>query len=145
MNIKGLIIPDDNFSNTINATKFALRYFNDLHQETKEFSIEEGFEDGDTVIISLPYVGNTIASGYESTIKSLYNDKDVIWIVFLIKDDLLEKGSVLIDDFINKLQEGKEVYLDYFTKMTSKREIPLQTAEMMQIMDVCNKFYKKYK
>jgi len=144
MNIKGVIITDENYSNTVNATEFALRYFRDLHHNTTELSIEDGYQDGDVVVVSLPYVNDNIAAGYESTVKTLYTDKNVIWIVLLIKDDVLEKGTILLDKFIHNLEEGKDVYTERFTEMTSERDIPLQTRAMMRIMGVCDKVIKKY-
>lgn len=145
MNIKGVIITDENYANTVAATEFALRYFKDLNFNTAESSIDDGYQDGDIVVVSLPYVDNNIASGYEPTVKTLYTEKNVVWIVLLIKDDVLEKGNILLDDFINKLNDGKDVYTEHFTEMTSERNIPLQTRAMMQIMSLCDKVIMKYK
>lgn len=144
MNIKGIIIPGKNYSNTVKTTEFALRYFKELHQNTKVISEEEGYQDGDIVIVSLPYVGDSLASGYGSSIDLIKTDKDITLIILFIKNDLLEKDSVLKEEFISSLHLGRDVYIEHFTKMTSDREIPLQTSDMMKIMDVCSKVYKEY-
>lgn len=145
MNIKGVLIPGESNINTVEATKFALKYLSDLHFKTDELTVGDSYQDGDVVVISLPYVDTTIASGYEETVEKLYTDKLVTWIVLLIQDDVLPKGSIILDDFLLKLQEGKQVYVERFTEMTSKKYIPLQTRDMMQIMSACDKVYKDYK
>jgi len=144
MNIKGVIIPNEDNTNTVEATKFALRYFKGLENKTTESSVDDGFLNGDVVVVSIAFVGNTIATGYESTVQKLDTDIEVVWVILLIQDDTLEKGSILVDDFIKNIKQSKHVYLERFTEMTSEKYVPLQTKDMMQIMNVCDLVQKKF-
>jgi hypothetical protein len=144
MNVTGLYVEEKEEANTKEAVLFALKYFQDLGYETSDGTLTDKMANKDIAVISVPYVGANIASGFEYVVDKLNEEQDVHWFLMLIKDDVKPKGDLTIDQLAEALKERGKVDILRFDNMTSERYIPLQTREMMHIMKSIDQIHKQY-
>ena len=145
MNVTGLFVEENPETNTHEAVSFALKYFKDLSYTTSEANLTDPLTKTDIAVLAVPYVGANIANGFEYIVEKLNADQHAHWLLMLIKDDVLNKGELTIDDLAGALRERGRIDILRFYNMTSEKRIPLQTREMMEIMKACDKIHNQYK